>query len=178
MHRQRVNLYLLPNAPPPRSKCPTSSCIANALGDENLNCPNSARCPVRANGAVCDLSAYNGTCTGGVNHCLGRVKCAVATPCPAYEGMDCFYDGASSNWKLCWSTGCFPSNSTTAQAPTSVRLTQARTVTWTSNGTCSANSLGSLANVGGDAFLTTLAATLNVYRVRRSAGRRCGWRRA
>lgn len=156
-----------PRRRPLRSKCPTSSCIANALGDVNLNCPNSARCPVRQNGAICDVTAYNGACTGGNNHCLGRVKCAAGTPCPVYEGMDCFYDGNSNNWKLCWSDGCFDGNSTATQSPVSVRLTKSPAVPAApAPASCVAGSLGDLKDVGGEAFLSTLAATLNVYKVR------------
>ena len=81
--------------------CPTSSCIANALGDENLNCPRSARCPVRGKNAICE--PYVPSCRNGTKvlpHCLGRVKCDPATPCPDFEGMDCFYNGVSPNWKV------------------------------------------------------------------------------
>ncbi len=79
--------------------------------------------------------------------------------------MDCFFDGVSDNWKLCWSGGCFASSDTgkTVQNPPAVRLAEKKVVTLTS-GTCSA--LPALSAVGGEAFLSTLAATLNIYRDR------------
>ncbi|KIZ01835.1 hypothetical protein MNEG_6122 [Monoraphidium neglectum] len=144
--------------------CPSSSCIANALGDENLNCPRSARCPVRRNGAVCDTSVYGGgTCTGP--HCLGQVKCAAATPCPDYQGMDCVMDGGSDNFKLCFSTGCFTGGGKTTQSPAAVRVQAQATVTVASGATCS-TALPPLGSLGGEAFLAALAATLNVYKDR------------
>lgn len=67
-------------------RCPTSSCIANALGDTNLNCPNSANCPLRAAAFQATCVAYNAACrTNKLPHCLGRVNCA-GTACPAYQG--------------------------------------------------------------------------------------------
>ncbi|KAG1673665.1 hypothetical protein FOA52_013330 [Chlamydomonas sp. UWO 241] len=71
--------------------------------------------------AFCDYRAYgdgsNGTrnplecfTSGNAQHCLGRVACrdgssGLRTPCNAtiekYEGVDCFADGNSENWKLC-----------------------------------------------------------------------------
>jgi hypothetical protein len=138
-------------------KCPTSSCIANALGDENLNCPRSARCPVRANGAQC--VPYVASCrANGEPHCIGRVACAGGTPCPNYEGMDCFYDGVSDNWKLCFSSGCYANGNYATQAAEGARVKESKNAT--------SNSLPTLAEVGGDQFLATLAATLNVYKDR------------
>ena len=46
-----------------------------------------------------------------------------------------------------------------------VRLEKAEELTGPTGGSCAAGSLGDLATVGGEAFLATLAATLNVYRV-------------
>lgn len=79
--------------------------------------------------------------------------------------MDCVYDGVSPNWKICYSAGCFTGGGTAVQNPPAVRLSQPATVTYTSNGTCTASSLPALSTLGGDAFLATLAATLNTYRV-------------
>ncbi len=140
--------------------CPTSSCIANALGDENLNCPHSSRCPVRFNTPTCVL--YNANCTAP--HCLGKVHCA-GTPCPAYEGMDCFYDGSSDNFKLCYSSGCYVANTNnTASATASSRLPAKAVVTVASGGSCAA--LPQLQTLGGNVFLSALAATLNIYKDR------------
>jgi hypothetical protein len=203
-------------------RCPTSSCIANALGDKNYNCPRSSRCPVRLNDPICELYVPSCDTTIATNHCLGRVKCRkgscpvgaatllraggllepleVAWPLPKvslafsqsqhhrlfsaplcgliiaadnlplrphqeYEGMDCFYDGASSNWKLCHSPGCFPKGTYLVQnATSSARLQAKKVVTLNTSGACSASSLPALLDLGGDAFLATLAATLNVYK--------------
>ena len=54
-------------------------------------------------------------------HYLGRIRCSSASssdaatgyaPCPAaiaaYEGVDCFMDGNSDNYKLCFSCGSTP----------------------------------------------------------------------
>lgn len=117
------------NCCPTTGICPTSSCIANDLGNTNLNCgPNgSANCPVRNLGfaydAICDISAYNSDCGAkpapGKQHCLGQVRCR-GDACPEYEGMDCFHDGTSKNWKLC---GCAEeeeeetTTTTTTEAP-------------------------------------------------------------
>jgi hypothetical protein len=78
--------------------------------------------------------------------------------------MDCFYDGASSNWKLCHSPGCFPKGTYLVQNATSVRLQAKKVVTLNTGGACIASSLPALLDLGGDAFLATLAATLNVYK--------------
>ncbi len=78
--------------------------------------------------------------------------------------MDCFYDGNSLNWKLCWSGGCFAPNSTTVQNPVSERLETKQVVTIAPGASCSA--LPAVLDLGGDAFLATLAATLNIYRDR------------
>ncbi|KAG1673664.1 hypothetical protein FOA52_013329 [Chlamydomonas sp. UWO 241] len=71
--------------------------------------------------AFCDYRAYgDGTggtrnplecfTSGNAQHCLGRVACrdgssGLRTPChddiKKYEGVDCFADGNSENWKLC-----------------------------------------------------------------------------
>lgn len=128
---------------------------------------------------MCVLHAAGGCANpGSPLHVQHPCACAIVpwlrptAPCAphsvpqAYEGLDCFFDGLSNNWKLCWSSGCFPVGSTNTQAPVSQRLTQSRNITFAGGGTCAANSLGSLQSVGGDAFLVLLAATLNVYRVR------------
>jgi hypothetical protein len=78
--------------------------------------------------------------------------------------MDCFYDGASANWKLCHSPGCFPKGSYLVQNATTARLSSKHVVTLATGGTCGAGSLPALLDLGGDAFLATLAATLNVYK--------------
>lgn len=56
------------------------------------------RCPVRV------ADGYGATCAKEVPscagpHCVGRVHCAT-TACPDWEGVLCFYDGASNNWKV------------------------------------------------------------------------------
>jgi hypothetical protein len=79
--------------------------------------------------------------------------------------MECFYDGVSVNWKICFSSGCFPAGNTTAQQnPANTRL-QTKQALAPSNGTC-LPALPELDTLGGNIFLSTLAATLNVYRDR------------
>jgi hypothetical protein len=73
-------------------ECPSSSCVANDLGDNLLNC-NGQTCP----SLTCDKSAFNALCSGSDSHCLGKVTC---TDCE-YTGETCFYDGVSDNFKVC-----------------------------------------------------------------------------
>ncbi len=77
--------------------------------------------------------------------------------------MDCFYDGTSINWKICWSAGCFNSGNTTVQDPPSVRLTDKQAARVNPGATCS-GALPAVKKLGGEIFLATLAATLNLYR--------------
>ncbi|WIA11284.1 hypothetical protein OEZ85_011408 [Tetradesmus obliquus] len=83
--------------------CPTSSCITNNLGDDNMNCPNSANCPVEAD-AICQKLVP--TCDEFTSKCLGRVRCSPDNPCSEWEGYTCFYDGNSDNWKVCGAKAC------------------------------------------------------------------------
>jgi hypothetical protein len=81
--------------------------------------------------------------------------------------MDCFYDGKSSNWKLCFSSGCFAAGSNNAtQAPCSSRLQEKKDVTVPDGASCASAGLPLLSELGGDAFLAALAATLNIYKDR------------
>jgi len=80
--------------------------------------------------------------------------------------MDCFYDGNSLNWKICWSSGCFAANSTTVQDPPAVRLESKTTVALSQQSPANCAALPPLQALGGDVFLSILAATLNVYRDR------------
>ena len=91
-------------------KCPTSSCHANNLGDQELTCPHSKNCPVRDTAEV----KYNATCvptnsaclSDAGAKCLGRVRCA-NNNCMMWEGVACFTLGSSSNFKVCTSRYCF-----------------------------------------------------------------------
>lgn len=72
-------------------------------------------------------------------------------------------------WKICWSSGCFKFGDTTRQEPTSTRLLPSVAGTGAAitvpPGQC--NSLGvNYADLGGETFLSVLAAMLNVYRDR------------
>ncbi|WIA17591.1 hypothetical protein OEZ85_014414 [Tetradesmus obliquus] len=82
--------------------CPTSSCIANGLGTDQANCPNSARCPVPKS-ATCEKHP---NCNDNKLKCLGYVKCTAGAPCPGWEGAGCFYLGNSQNWKVCSDPVC------------------------------------------------------------------------
>ena len=73
--------------------CPSSSCVANGLSTNSINC-NRQTCGLQ----VC--TRISG-CTG--NKCLGKVSCLGQFDCQ-YKGDDCFYDGASDNFKICTST--------------------------------------------------------------------------
>jgi hypothetical protein len=76
---------------PQTGVCPSSSCVANGLGSNEVNC-NGNRCPNQS----CVKSSFNGACSG---KCLGRVACT--SPGCQNEGQVCFYDGSSNNFKVC-----------------------------------------------------------------------------
>lgn len=88
--------------------CPTSSCHANKMARNEINCPNSAECLSKlpaSKGAYCDVYAYNTECegslTGSATSCLGWVVCGLE-PCPELAGHSCFTDGNSpENFKIC-----------------------------------------------------------------------------
>ena len=82
------------NCCPSTGECPSSSCVANGFGPNNVNC-NNRQCPDQK----CDISAFSSACEGA--HCLGRVKCT--EPGCDYEGQICFFDGTSDNFKICTS---------------------------------------------------------------------------
>ncbi|KAG1654217.1 hypothetical protein FOA52_006961 [Chlamydomonas sp. UWO 241] len=115
--------------------CPTSSCNANDLGGDNRNCKGDAKgalatttltqsssdCPVadtrtRRYGVICDINAYKSGCSG---KCLGRLTCVAPNSrtrieCDAdvaeWEGVDCFQDGNSANFKVCGCEGNLANN--------------------------------------------------------------------
>lgn len=85
-------------------ECPSSSCPANDLGSNLVNC-NKNTCL----GWSCNKSAFNETCTGSDSHCLGRVYCDSCS----FKNEVCFYDGVSDNFKVCGEASdpvdCIPS---------------------------------------------------------------------
>lgn len=70
--------------------CPNSACPGNDLGSNLVNC-NDNTCPTW----TCDSSSFNPQCDAP--HCLGRVQCDGCE----HLGALCFYDGVSSNFKVC-----------------------------------------------------------------------------
>lgn len=76
-------------------ECPSSSCPANDLGSNLVNC-NGNTCP----DWTCDKSVFSESCSGSDSHCLGRVSCKSCD----YEGELCFFDGVSDNFKVCGET--------------------------------------------------------------------------
>ncbi|KAF8060571.1 STR1 [Scenedesmus sp. PABB004] len=102
--------------------CPSSSCQANMLGTEENSCPHSANCPVAGKGATCEPLVQS--CAG--DKCLGTVRCGAHSDCGEWEGVACFFDGASDNWKVCSSDAC-----TTGPAPAATDFPDACTLpTW------------------------------------------------
>ena len=152
--------------------CSSSSCTGNALGDEELSCPFSSKCPLRGLKASC--VKYDGSCNAP--NCFGAVRCDSTTPCETWEGAHCFYDGLSSNWKVCQSPACVPTgfvgqsgkSSGRGHGPRVSRLSRGYKLVRGEQGIAAAdgNSAPSFAEVGGEAFAAALSMTLNLLRDR------------
>ena len=89
-------------------------------GSEEMLCGNrgSANCPFGnpiTGGVTCDK--YVPACAGP--HCLGTVNCHSDAACDNanWQGVDCFYVGRSSNWKVCSSPACENTRTYDAAAP-------------------------------------------------------------
>jgi len=61
-------------------RCPTSSCHANDLGDQELNCPKSANCPVRDTAA----KVYNASCVPIKSDCRAYAASNAGIKCIGY----------------------------------------------------------------------------------------------